>query len=75
MNLEIFEIFEITRLPLHYIYAVLTGYVLASLLAGETSFWKNRESFEKLVIGGALGLGLFFGQPFPLSYYHPCGYH
>lgn len=63
MDLPISDLFNI---PLPYLFAVLTGYVLASLLAGDTAFWRSREAFEKLIIGAALGIGLFLGVAFPI---------
>lgn len=60
------DFFDISTMPLPYIFAILTGYIFAQILAGETSFWKNRQIFEKILIGGALGFLLFFGIAFPL---------
>lgn len=60
--------FDFSNLPLPYIFAVLSGYVLASVLAEGTSFWNKRESFEKILIGGALGLGLLLATTLPFVY-------
>lgn len=49
-----------------YFFTFLTGYVLASLFAGNSSFWKDRDTFEKIIIGGALGFSLFYGIAFPI---------
>lgn len=62
------DIWDLLTRPewLPQILAILTGYFLASLFAEDTSFWRTRSSFDKLIISGALGLGLFYAVGYPI---------
>lgn len=61
------DILEWLKYPEYYpfIFAFLAGYVIISLFAGKTKLWKERNTFEKLLMSGALGFAMFYGMVVP----------
>lgn len=61
------DILEWLKYPEYYpyIFAFLAGYVIISLFAGKTKLWTERNTFEKLLMSGALGFAMFNGMVVP----------